>query len=217
MPVSASVYAMLGDGRRIVGVALSTKYNATDAAAMTGTYYELSVTQATAASIDKDEDINDLVGRHVDASGFVSTFTESVANQRSIRRGRINALIREGLTAIPPVAAGKDDAANSTIHKYLRMCYAASQVDANVEDETRFGWIEDAAKGGSLTGGIRAFFKALAIAEPSSAYVTGWTTALADSITEVVTVDSSGNHTGTTASLPSGWATSRSYEPANAL
>ena len=217
MPVSADIYAFIDGNRRIVGVVLVSKISQAQAASAANGYATITPAQATTAGVDADADINDLVGRHVDTSGAVTTYTSPAGELRTINRGVINGLIRVGLSAIPPVAAGKDDLANGLIHKYLRACYAASQVDANMDDATRFNWVEDAAKGGSLEGGIRAFFKSLAIADPASSLVTGWQTALGDTITTLVTVSTLGQNLATTATLPSEWATSRSYEPANAL
>ena len=217
MPVSAPVYALLGANRRITGAVLSSKYSAAQAGQNVGGYQSVSVAQMTAAGVNEDADINGVIGRSVDTNGDISNYSSPAAELRTIRRGRINALVRDGLGVIPPVAAGKDDLANGLIHKYLRAVYAAGQVDANVDDATRYNWIEDAGKGGSLDGGIRAFFKSLAIADPTSQLVTGWQTALGDSITTLVTVATNGQNLATTATLPTGWATSHSYEPANAL
>ena len=215
MPVSASG-RVFRDGKSIItAVYLTTEIDATVAGTI-GQYTDFSIQQFSAAGIEDDAELNELVGQHIDPSTrAVTAYTPTGADLRLLRRNRIDGLVREAMLSIPPVASGKETAANSAIHRFLRMIVSASRVDANMDDNTRFNHVEDAAKGGSLTGGMRAFFKALSVGTTS--YTNGWTAAMADTVTELVTVDSSGNHTGTTATLPTNWHTAVDYDPIQAF
>ena len=215
MPVSANGRVFHDSDGYITQVWLDTEITVAQANAMTP-FVDMTVAQWTAAGVNDDSELNDLLGKHItSATRAIADYVATGSELRGLRQGRINQLVRTGLGSILPVPAAKESASNELTHKYLRMVYAASRVDANMDDSTRFGHVEDAAKGGALSGGIPELFKRWATG--SSSYVQGWTTAMADTITEIVSVDSSGNHMGTTATLPTNWHTDSAYDPVNTI
>ena len=215
MPVSGIGRIFHDSDGYITQVWLNSEITVAQANAMTP-YVDMTVAQFTAAGVNDDAELNELLGKHItSATRAIADYVATGSELRGLRQGRIDALVRNGLGSILPVPAAKENAANELTHKYLRMVYAASRVDANMDDTTRFGHVEDAAKGGALNGGLPELFKRWATG--SSTYVNGWTTALADTITEIVSVDASGNHMGTTATLPTNWHTSTAYDPVNTI
>lgn len=213
MAVSASVYAFINADNRIIGVALTTKLTAAEANTAPGGYRTMSVAEVTTAGVDKDEDINELVGMAIDASNVVTAYTPSTTSLRTLRRTRLYGLIVDAMDAMPALTAAKEDDPVTDMHRFLRMAYAAASDDANIDDDTKYAAIEDALKGGAYSGGMPNWFDHLVI---TPALRSHWNTAMTAPATVMLTIQSNGNSQTTTAALPSGWETGTTYEPIRA-
>lgn len=198
------------DDNRVIA-AFAEAADATAYATASGAGHDtVSVSDAQQGSLNA----NSILGRVVATGGAVSDFAMSVAALRTYRRNQIYDLIEEGLAAVPSVSAEADSDANGIIHKMLRSVYAAASVDANIDDATKFGEIESAAKGGDLKSGIRELFRRV-ITE--SATRTAWNTALANAATVLSSPDENGGVSAKTATLPSNWATDSQYHEASVI
>ena len=155
-----------------------------------------------------------LMGKVVSNAGAVSDYNRTGATLRTYRRNRIYDLIEQGLDAVPSTSAEADSDANGIIHKYLRMCYAAAGVDANMNSQSRFNEVENAAKGGDLKSGIREFFRRV-ITTPATR--SAWNTALDNTASVLSSPDENGAVSAKTATLPSGWATNAQYHEASVI
>ena len=214
MPVSASVYAFINSANRIIGVALTTKLTAAEANTAPGGYRTMSVTEVSTAGVDKDEDINNLVGMAIDSSNVVSEYTPSTTSLRVLRRARLHTLIVDAMDAMPPLTAAKEDDPVTDMHRFLRMAYAAASDDANIDDDTKYAALEDALKGGNYTGGMPNWFDHLVITPTLRSH---WNTAMTNPVaTVMLTIQSNGNSQTTTAALPASWESGTTYEPIRA-
>ena len=145
MPASNSAYVFHDDDDYIVGVSLTTEITSTQADGIPFDYLELTVAQLTAAGVNSDDDLNDLIGKEITDEDTVTTYTPSPIVLRGRRRASIHGRIREIMLNVPS-AASKDTSGINGIHFYAQMVYAAASVDANMDSDTIYDIIETAAK-----------------------------------------------------------------------
>ena len=160
---------------------------------------------------------NAALGLALSNAGVFTAYQPTSAVTRAQRRTLCHERIVEGMD-LPSLATGKERAAVEVYHDFLRQCYAAATVDANMDNQGRFDAVEDALKGGSFPGGLDAWFDNLVI---SDSLRTGWVTALGtgegDTLaTNLQTIAAGGTATATAATLPASWNAGETYEPIRA-
>ena len=155
-----------------------------------------------------DDDVNSILGKTVSATGVVAAYSRTGNVRRLYRRAQCYDLIAEALNAAPAIAVKEDEAASTVMHKYLRACFAAASLDTNMDNATRFGEVEEMAKGGALEGGMPEFFRLIVVDEPTR---TAWATALLDTVRVISVPDSSGGVVAKTAALQNDWHSNAAY------
>lgn len=148
MPASSNAYIFHTSDNLITAVYLTSEITSTEANAFPAgiDYEELTVAQLTAAGVDSDDELNELLGKELDTTdNTVSAYTPSTVNQRASRRTH---LYRHLVRAMgrPVTLFAKDATEIDLLHKYATKIYACAQTDSNIDDLNKYSILEAGAK-----------------------------------------------------------------------